>query len=59
MSYSYNYKALWLYYKIKDFTIVKLSCSVVNWSNDYRNNTSVLGWLETEDYVLNYTHLLK
>ena len=28
MSYDYNYKALWLYYKIKAFTMM-LSCSVI------------------------------
>jgi len=59
MSYRVNYKALWLYYKTKAFYIVKLFRSVVNGSDDYRNNTSVLGWLETEDYDQNYTHWLK
>ena len=29
MSYSFNYKALWLYYKTKAFSMVMLSCCVV------------------------------
>ena len=42
MSYSLNYKALCLYYKIKAFIMVRLSCSVVSRSVDNCDNFLVL-----------------
>ncbi len=49
-SYLLNYKALWLYYKTKAFSIVKLFCIVGSWSVDYCSRWVVLNCLKT-DYL--------
>jgi hypothetical protein len=58
MSYSFNYKALWLYYKTKAFTLVMLSSNVLM---EVMITTKQLGFscLKTVGYVHNYTYWLK